>query len=132
MTRLVVSSGSNQKDNPRAEMRLLLATQTHLLYITTQSTIRGVNDRVYSSHNIHLDNHCCGTHFTTGFGTLPSLRAFLGADLHPAFLYLTACLLEMTHTTLMRILPKVTVIISREIDSVFSICFPTFTAGSGD
>ncbi len=73
-------------------MRLLLATRTHLPYITTQSTIRGVNDRVYSSHDVHLDNRCCGTHFTTGFGTLPSLRAFLGADLHPAFLYLPACL----------------------------------------
>lgn len=45
--------------------------------------------------------------------------------------YLRASL-EMTHTTLMRILPEVTLIISREIDSVFSIRFPTFTAGSGD
>ena len=41
-------------------------------------------------------------------------------------------LLEMTHTTLIRVLPEVTGLISRENDSVFSIRFPTFTVGSGD
>ena len=73
-------------------MRLLLTTPIYLPYITTQSTVWGVNNRFHSSYDIHLDNHWCGTHFTIGFGTLPLLRAFLGADLHPAFLYLTACL----------------------------------------